>query len=215
MSCRSASLLATLCAVVLPFPAAAQTMSAEGVLERSDAGDGCNQDLTHQITDNCTGFPVYLRSFGPDLDSFLCQHVRVIGWDVGVECTILQVESVEPVAPACPLQVLYLTVHESNLTWIDWWRTPCAETYDLIRGELPGPAEAGGTVDLGAVTCRENDFPATNTFSEERDIDVPPLGRSFFYLARGYGGPIGDTSYGFSSSGAERIPSSGDCPEAP
>lgn len=193
--------------------AIAQT-SAEGLVEPSVAGDWCNQFLTHEITDPCTGDISYLRSSFLDLDAHLCQHVLVDGPDVGVECTIIDVQSLTPTNLACPLEVRGLWVRNPRFTWIEWTPIPCAEAYDLIRGELPGLWENGSTVTLGPVSCRADDLLNTNTFGE-RDTDLPGTGRVFFYLARAYGPLIGQTTYGFSSSGSERAPSAGDCSSSP
>jgi hypothetical protein len=197
----------------VPVQVVAQT-SAEGLIEPSVAGDWCNQFLTHEISDPCTGEISYLKSSFFDLDAHLCQHVLVEGPDVGVECTIIDVESLAPTNLACPLEVRRLLARNPRFTWIQWTTVPCAETYDLIRGELPGPGEGDGVVTLGPVSCRADDAANSNTFNE-RDTDVPGPGGVFFYLARAQGPLIGQTSYGLSTSGSKRTPSAGDCSSSP
>jgi len=86
--------------------------------------------------------------------------------------------------------------------------------YDVIRGDLekiagPGP---GDTVDLGPVACIEDGSPDADTRGDE-DPEGPAAGHGFFYLYRGSQGlAAGPGSYGTSSDGRDREPSSGDCP---
>ena len=84
--------------------------------------------------------------------------------------------------------------------------------YDVIRGNVASLAPgAGGTVDLGAVTCIENDSTDSSTASAP-DSTLPLPGQIFFYLYRATPGvPAGPGSYGRSSGGGERVPSSGGC----
>lgn len=84
--------------------------------------------------------------------------------------------------------------------------------YDVIRGTIDSlAAGAGGTVDLGAVTCVENDSTDSST-ANAPDPALPLPGQAFFYLYRATpGAPAGPGSYGQSSGGGERIPGSGGC----
>jgi Tol biopolymer transport system component len=97
-------------------------------------------------------------------------------------------------------------------TVVEWDPDPRALHYDVIRGDVANLAAGpGNTVDLGAVTCLENDTINTNTAGAEADADQPGPGQLFFFLRRWSQG-IGDTpSYGQGSGEAERIPSGGDC----
>ncbi len=77
--------------------------------------------------------------------------------------------------------------------------------YDVIRGEISGADRGADPVDLGGVTCvDENSFNLTSADSE--DPALPPPGGGFFYLLRPSGG-----DYGAASDGRSREPASGDC----
>jgi len=116
--------------------------------------------------------------------------VSVAGSDVGVECTIIGVQSLALVPPpSCPFEVRGLFVFDSTSTYLRWTTTPCASSYDIVRGTLPGPAASGGLVNLGTVTCLVNDLvlpfgPDPTTYNGPRDGDVPPAGEAFFYVVR-------------------------------
>jgi hypothetical protein len=80
---------------------------------------------------------------------------------------------------------------------------------DAIRGARDN-LYLGAPGDLGAVTCIA-DLKSNYAIGFVSDPTVPPPGEAFFYLYRFCGGgPI--CSYGTTSSGAPRTPSSGDCP---
>ncbi len=85
--------------------------------------------------------------------------------------------------------------------------------YDVIRGDLERLAPGGGgSVDLGPVTCVEDDSPDADTAGNE-DPEGPAAGHGFFYLYRGSAGlDAGPGSYGTGSAGGEREPASGACP---
>ena len=93
-------------------------------------------------------------------------------------------------------------------TLLEWDAGSGPFLYDVIRGDLAALAAAGPAVDLGTVTCIENDSVDNATLALE-DPEVPAPGQGFFYLYRG--APGGD--YGSSSSGAPRRPAAGDCVE--
>jgi len=67
--------------------------------------------------------------------------------------------------------------------------------HDLIRGEVANLVQVDGLLDLGPVTCVENDSLDTYTL----DQVVPASGRVFFYLGRlgNLGG--GEYPYGYSN----------------
>ena len=82
-------------------------------------------------------------------------------------------------------------------------------TYDLVRGDIGALRPLGGMVDLGVVSCIENDSTDLS-YRTTADAAVPPVGRAFFYLVRQT--PRGSgLGYGFSSAHAARQPASGDC----
>ena len=79
----------------------------------------------------------------------------------------------------------------------------------MVRGNVAALRAVGGLVDLGVVTCIEND--STDLTSRTvPDSAVPPVGQAFFYLVRQ--NPKGSgLGYGASSAHAARQPASGDC----
>jgi Tol biopolymer transport system component len=89
---------------------------------------------------------------------------------------------------------------------------PSPVRYDMIRGNVAnlGPGSSG-TVNLGLVSCLENDSPDA-TIAGHEDSLAPAAGQAFFYLYRGSQGlSAGPGSYGVSKLGLDRKPSSGDC----
>ena len=96
-------------------------------------------------------------------------------------------------------------------TAVSWRPEPGMIRYDVVRGDVADLQDGGGTVDLGAVLCVENDSPDTTTAGAE-DAVTPAAGQAFFYLYRGSMGiAAGAGSYGTGSSGLERSASAGDC----
>lgn len=91
-------------------------------------------------------------------------------------------------------------------TTLIWCPVTGQSSYDVIRGNLASLHLAAGQVDLGTVICLENDSADTTTAPDHIDRDAPQTGQGFFYLVRFAG------TYGSSSSGLVRVPSSGDCP---
>jgi Bacterial TSP3 repeat len=102
-----------------------------------------------------------------------------------------------------------LEVPQATPTLVRWSTLGPGVTYDLVRGDLGALRSIGGMVDLGVVTCIEND----STDLSNRgllDAAVPALGQGFFYLVRQT--PRGSgLGYGLSSAFEPRVPASGDC----
>ncbi len=79
--------------------------------------------------------------------------------------------------------------------------------YDVARGDL---AALAGSVDLGPLTCIEEDSADTTT-SGDADTDVPVPGSGFFYVVRfNLGMSVGE--WGRSSDGLERTGAGGCAP---
>jgi hypothetical protein len=100
-------------------------------------------------------------------------------------------------------------------TLLQWDPSPWALGYDVIRGDLAalGPG-VGGTVDLGAVVCIEDDSSDAMTTVDD-SAELAP-GQGFFYLYRGDPGDlVGPGSWGQGLGGAERVPAGGECPGGP
>jgi formylglycine-generating enzyme required for sulfatase activity len=81
--------------------------------------------------------------------------------------------------------------------------------YDLARGDLASLSGSASAVDLGPLTCIENDSPDESSH-EHRDTEMPAPSTAFFYLVRFQQGPaIGP--WGFGSEGQGRA-GTGGCP---
>ena len=92
---------------------------------------------------------------------------------------------------------------------ISWAATPGAAggTYDIVRGDLASLSVGAGTVNLGPLTCiEENSANLTAT-----DASLPPVGAGYYYLARfELGFSLGP--WGFGTGGDERTGSGGCSP---
>jgi hypothetical protein len=105
---------------------------------------------------------------------------------------------------------LDLEIAEPSPTVVRWNYLGPGGAYDVVRGDTDALRSIGGMVDLGVVSCIENDSSDLTT-SGYADPDLPPSGEAFFYLVRGdpaTGGP----GYGSSSAHESRQAASGDCP---
>ena len=102
-----------------------------------------------------------------------------------------------------------LEVPQATPTLVRWSTLGPGVTYDLVRGDLGALRSSGGMVDLGVVTCIEND---STDLSNKGLLDAaaPPLGQGFFYLVRQTPRGTG-LGYGLSSAFEARVPASGDC----
>ena len=171
---------------------------------------------THFLTDPCAGNTELIlddQYGGFNLAPYVCTYVDVNGPDVGVECLVIEPASVAPARPTCAIMDSSLLISGAPSPVPYWNRAPCARSYDLIRGVLPGMSSDGSQINLGPVTCLANDVPQSNypLVTGPADAASPPLGTAFFYLVRAAGLPDGDTTYGHSSHGLEEVPLSGDC----
>ncbi len=206
------SLLTCLAPAALEAPVTAQGLEARGFIESLSQTTTCLQG-THFIVDPCSPRYDPIESTIFDLNAFACQHVLARGPNVGIECPVIDVQSITQLSLVCVPEVLELELTAAGA--LRWRRLPCASSYDLIRGPLPGPVEGAAGVDLGTVRCLGNDLPANNVavlYLGPGDEELPPVGQAFFYLVRGSGPPYGTTPYGFSSLGGMRFASAGDCP---
>jgi len=105
--------------------------------------------------------------------------------------------------------VLVLEVADPNPTVVRWNFLGTGVTYDVIRGGVGALHATGGLVDLGLVTCIENDSTDLTTRGLA-DAVAPPTGQAFFYLVR-QNPPGSGLAYGFSSAHDTRLPAAGDC----
>ena len=204
----------TKCAVLLGFLMAATDVasaSSNGYISLPWTPTTCIQE-THFLSDPCTGGLTLLRESATlDLDPFACTSVVVDGPNIGVECVIIQPSSVAPAPPSCANQFA-MWVTGDAASGIDWYRVPCATSYDAIRGTLSAVTQGASQIDLGPVTCLAEDLPQDRTFSitGPTDAEAPPVGSVYFYLVRSVSTAVPET-YGSSSDNRERLPSSGDC----
>jgi hypothetical protein len=107
------------------------------------------------------------------------------------------------------IPVLGLEVAEPSPTIVRWNFLGTGVTYDVIRGGVSALHAVGGLVDLGVVTCIENDSTDLTTRGLA-DAAAPPTGAAFFYLVR-QNPPGSGLGYGFSSAHDARVAAAGDC----
>ena len=105
--------------------------------------------------------------------------------------------------------VLDLEVAEASPTVVRWNFLGSGITYDVIRGGVSALHAMGGLVDLGVVTCIENDSTDLTTRGLA-DASLPSAGQAFFYLVR-QNPPGSGLGYGFSTAHDIRHPATGDC----
>jgi hypothetical protein len=101
-------------------------------------------------------------------------------------------------------------VSEADPTVVRWGTLGPGVAYDLIRGDVGALRSIGGLVDLGVVTCLENDSSDLSNRGFG-DASVPAPNHAFFYLVR-QTPPGSGLGYGASSAHEPRVPASGDCP---
>ena len=107
------------------------------------------------------------------------------------------------------LPVLEMEVSQDDPTVWRWNFLGSGVTYDVIQGSTQSLRSVGGLVDLGVVTCIENDSTDLTTLGHA-DAGEPAPGEAFFYLVRQ--NPAGSgLGYGLSSAHEPRIAASGDC----
>jgi hypothetical protein len=185
-----------------------------GIVERFTGATFCVQG-SHVISDPCLGTPVlYLLQASPgnELLPYECVHVDLDGPDVGIECEVVDPQTIVSTSPGCLLDTRELSVEGGSDASLTWDRTTCALSYDVIRGAIPaGPI--GSTI--GVVTCLDHDIPQNTNFYPEifgpTDSENPAGGQVFFSLVRSTGAPYGGDTYGRGSDGTERVPFAGDC----
>jgi formylglycine-generating enzyme required for sulfatase activity len=81
--------------------------------------------------------------------------------------------------------------------------------YDVARGDLANLTGDASAVELGPLTCIEDDS-ADASSQTQPDTDLPAPSAAFFYLVRFQAGAV-PGSWGFGSAGGERT-GSGGCP---
>ncbi|MCZ6777462.1 MAG: hypothetical protein O7F16_00725 [Acidobacteria bacterium] len=92
-------------------------------------------------------------------------------------------------------------------TVLKWSFLGSAFRYDAARGNVADLGTAGDTVDLGPLTCIEDNSTDVTTLGNE-DASVPLPDEAYFYVVRGVRATDPET-YGTSSAGFERFGSGG------
>jgi hypothetical protein len=102
-------------------------------------------------------------------------------------------------------------VGKASPTVLSWDPSPTSLRYDVIRGAIADLSIAGSTVNLGPVSCLEDDSPDNHTRGYG-DASEPAPGEAFFFLYRGsVGFNAAAGSYGQGTGGKERVAGSGGC----
>lgn len=92
-------------------------------------------------------------------------------------------------------------------TVLDWTVESGPVRYDIVRGDV---AALGPDGSLGPVVCVEDDSPDATTAGFPDP--APPAGKAWFFVRRGSQGLADPGTYGSTSGGATRVPTSGGCP---
>jgi Tol biopolymer transport system component len=104
-----------------------------------------------------------------------------------------------------------IAVGKAAPTLVTWDPEPDAIRYDVIRGDVADLKIVGSTVNLGPVTCIEDDSPDNHTRGFE-DIAQPAPSQVLFYLYRGTTGPSALTgTWGQGTGNKERVAGAGSC----
>jgi formylglycine-generating enzyme required for sulfatase activity len=105
-----------------------------------------------------------------------------------------------------------LRASDSGSTWFEWDFLPgtAGAVFDLVRGDVANLAGNAGGIDLGPLTCIENDS-ADESSQSAPDEETPPVQGVFFYLVRFQQGPMAGP-WGSGSDGRMRTGSSGCLP---
>jgi len=102
-------------------------------------------------------------------------------------------------------------VGKPSPTVLSWDPSPFSLEYDVVRGSIANLSSAGSTVNLGPVSCLEDDSPDDHTKGHGDPADPAP-GQAFFYLYRGsVGFDAAAGSYGQGTGGKERVTGAGGC----
>ena len=110
------------------------------------------------------------------------------------------------------IDVTNLNAFDSVATYFEW--NPLlggsATLYDLARGDLANLSGNASAVNLGPLTCIENDS-LDESSQGDPDTEMPAPNTAFFYVVRFQEGPmIGP--WGFGSDGGERTGTGGCAP---
>ncbi|HJQ97555.1 MAG TPA: hypothetical protein VJ826_04520 [Candidatus Polarisedimenticolaceae bacterium] len=103
------------------------------------------------------------------------------------------------------------TVGKASPTVLSWDPSPFSLRYDVVRGSIANLSIVGSTVNLGPVSCLEDDSPDSHTRGYGDPTDPAP-GQAFFFLYRGsVGANAAAGSYGQGTGARERVAGAGGC----
>ncbi len=181
----------------------------EGVIPDGGFGSACQIDALIDNVCDIEGSGALLTISEIDLKALRCEYAVLEGplqFDDRTGCITLDVTSFTIVEPPCPMEVqqLEFTTYGDGPR-IRWGSLPCSHGYDVVRGQV----EELGNGNLGNVACLGDDT-TDRTPDESLIASLPEPGSAFFYAVRAQG-RYGVEHYGRGSSGAERLPSAGDC----
>jgi hypothetical protein len=102
-------------------------------------------------------------------------------------------------------------VDKASPTVLSWDPSPFSLRHDVVRGSIANLSIAGSTVNLGPVSCLEDDSPDEHTRGHADPVSPAP-GEAFFYLYRGsVGFNAAAGSYGQGTGARERVAGTGGC----
>ena len=104
---------------------------------------------------------------------------------------------------------LDVSVDSGTNTVVSWPPVTNAQHFDVVRGDVASLMDDGTSIQLGAVTCIENQSLDGSTAGNE-DQAMPAPGQAFFYAVQYYDG-LDESSYGTETADKPRVVSSGDC----
>ena len=111
--------------------------------------------------------------------------------------------------PFIQTEPLGVSVDSGTNTVVSWPPVTNAQHFDVVRGDVASLMDDGTSIQLGAVTCIENQSLDGSTAGNE-DQAMPAPGQAFFYAVQYYDG-IDESSYGTETADKPRVVSSGDC----
>jgi hypothetical protein len=133
-----------------------------------------------------------------------CTHV-VQDADADGVCDALDCAPNDPAVWTSPVEIQGLRVDKGAATHLSWTAQSQAPRYDVVGGALAELRSAQGS---GGAACLGDDAPLSAWDDSVRPD--PAVGQGYYYLVRGQN-VCGTGTYGFASSGIERVPSAG-CP---
>jgi hypothetical protein len=172
----------------------------EGESVRVSVATNERQRVLGILKESATGYPAYVDVDGTGARTLIIGQNDLDSHTTGSTLFIAD-QNVKP----------KLYVGKAAPTSLSWDADPQSKRYDVIRGDVANLAIFGSTVNLGAVTCLEDDSRDNQTIGSE-DAAQPGPGQVFFYLYRGtVGQPEVTGSFGQGTGARERVAGAGSC----